>query len=296
MTTATTPRPPAPTITARKSNVVRNRTFVWGGVDLIVAIWVIIPLFWIIALSFKPGADIADTHFDLIPTHWTLGNYRTIFKTSAFLDALRNSVGIAVIATLISVVLASFAAYAISRLRFRGKKILVGTSLMVAMFPQISLVTPLFNVERSAHLFNTWWGLIIPYIAFSLPLAIYTLSAFFREIPRDLERAAEIDGATPTQAFVRVIAPLAMPGMVTSFILVFLFCWNDFLFAISFTSTSASQTVPAAIAFFTGNSSFENPIGNIAAAAVIITIPILFFVLFFQRRIVAGLTSGAVKG
>jgi multiple sugar transport system permease protein len=286
----TAPRPP------RKSNVARNRGFVWGGVDLVVAIWVIIPLFWIIALSFKPGADIADTHFDLIPTHWTWSNYRTIFKTSAFLDALRNSVGIAVIATLISVILASFAAYAISRLRFRGKKVLVGTSLLVAMFPQISLVTPLFNVERSAHLFNTWWGLIIPYIAFSLPLAIYTLSAFFREIPRDLERAAEIDGATPTQAFIRVIAPLAMPGMVTSFILVFLFCWNDFLFAISFTSTSASQTVPAAIAFFTGNSSFENPIGNIAAAAVIITIPILFFVLFFQRRIVAGLTSGAVKG
>jgi multiple sugar transport system permease protein len=196
----------------------------------------------------------------------------------------------------VAVVLASFAAYAISRLRFRGKRILLGASLMVAMFPQISLVTPMFNVERSIHLFDTWWGLVIPYIAFSLPLAIYILSSFFREIPRDLERAAEMDGATPLQAFVRVIAPLAMPGVVTASILVFLFCWNDFLFAISFTSTNKSRTVPAAIAFFTGNSSFENPIGNIAAAAVIITIPILFFVLFFQRRIVAGLTSGAVKG
>ncbi|MCU4184367.1 carbohydrate ABC transporter permease [Acidiferrimicrobium sp. IK] len=273
-----------------------GKRYAWGGVDLVVAIWVIIPLLWIVSLSFKTSGTITGKGFNLIPTHWTLGNYRTIFKTSAFLDALRNSVVVAVIATLVSVILASFAAYAISRLRFRGKKVLVGASLLVAMFPQISLVTPLFNVERSAHLFNTWWGLIIPYIAFSLPLAIYTLSAFFREIPRDLERAAQIDGATPTQAFVRVIAPLAMPGMVTSFILVFLFCWNDFLFAISFTATSSSQTVPAAIAFFTGNSSFENPIGNIAAAAVIITIPILFFVLFFQRRIVAGLTSGAVKG
>jgi multiple sugar transport system permease protein len=194
------------------------------------------------------------------------------------------------------VVLASFAAYAISRLRFRGKKALVGASLMVAMFPQISLVTPMFNVERSIHLFDTWWGLVIPYIAFSLPLAIYILSAFFREIPRDLERAAEMDGATPMQAFLRVIAPLAAPGLVTASILVFLYCWNDFLFAISFTSTNNSRTVPAAIAFFTGNSSFENPIGNIAAAAVIISIPILIFVLFFQRRIVAGLTSGAVKG
>jgi multiple sugar transport system permease protein len=273
-----------------------GRKFVWGGIDVVVAIWIMIPLAWIVSLSFKTSASITSSGFNLIPSHWTWSNYSNIFKTSAFLDALRNSVGIAVIATVISVILASFAAYAISRLRFRGKKLLVGASLLVAMFPQISLVTPLFNVERSTHIFNTWWGRIIPDIAFSLPLAIYTLSAFFREIPRDLERAAEIDGATPTQAFMRVIAPLAAPGMVTSFILVFLFCWNDFLFAISFTATSSAQTVPAAIAFFTGNSSFENPIGNIAAAAVIITIPILFFVLFFQRRIVAGLTSGAVKG
>jgi multiple sugar transport system permease protein len=266
----------------------------WTVADLIVIIWVMVPLWWIVALSFKVPSTISDDSF--WPTKWTIGNYRTIFKTSDFLDALRNSVVIAVIATTVAVVLASFAAYAISRLRFRGKRILLGASLMVAMFPQISLVTPMFNVERSIHLFDTWWGLVIPYIAFSLPLAIYILSSFFREIPRDLERAAEMDGATPLQAFVRVIAPLAMPGVVTASILVFLFCWNDFLFAISFTSTNKSRTVPAAIAFFTGNSSFENPIGNIAAAAVIITIPILFFVLFFQRRIVAGLTSGAVKG
>jgi multiple sugar transport system permease protein len=266
----------------------------WTGADFIVILWVLIPVWWILALSFKAPATISNGSF--WPTKWTLGNYRTIFKTSDFLDALRNSVVIAIIATLVAVVLASFAAYAISRLRFRGKRVLLGASLMVAMFPQISLVTPMFNVERTIHLFDTWWGLVIPYIAFSLPLAIYILSSFFREIPRDLERAAEMDGATPMQAFVRVIAPLAMPGLVTASILVFLFCWNDFLFAISFTSTNNSRTVPAAIAFFTGNSSFENPIGNIAAAAVIITIPILVFVLFFQRRIVAGLTSGAVKG
>jgi multiple sugar transport system permease protein len=275
------------------ATVTPQKRAAWTGADVIVVIWVLIPL-WIVALSFKDPSTISNGSF--WPTKWTLGNYRTIFKTSDFLDALRNSVVIAVIATLIAVVFASFAAYAISRLRFRGKRVLLGASLMVAMFPQISLVTPMFNVERSIHLFDTWWGLVIPYIAFSLPLAIYILSSFFREIPRDLERAAEMDGATPLQAFVRVIAPLAMPGLVTASILVFLFCWNDFLFAISFTSTNKSRTVPAAIAFFTGNSSFENPIGNIAAAAVIITIPILFFVLFFQRRIVAGLTSGAVKG
>jgi multiple sugar transport system permease protein len=266
----------------------------WTAIDVVVAIWVIVPILWIVSLSFKTPAAI--TNGNLWPTSWTTSNYSTIFSTSDFYDALRNSVGIAVIATAIGTLLASFAAYAIARLRFRGKRILVGASLLVAMFPQISLVTPLFNVLRVTHLFNTWWGLVIPYVCFSLPMAIYILSAFFREIPRDLERAAEIDGATPLQAFVRVIAPLAAPGMVTAFILVFLFCWNDFLFAISFTSTNASRTVPAAIAYFTGNSSFENPIGNIAAAAVIITIPILVFVLFFQRRIVAGLTSGAVKG
>ncbi|MCL2393678.1 MAG: carbohydrate ABC transporter permease [Acidimicrobiaceae bacterium] len=266
----------------------------WTAIDVVVAIWVIVPLLWIVSLSFKSPAAIADGN--LWPTHWTTSNYSSIFQTSDFYDALRNSVGIAVIATAIGTLLASFAAYAIARLRFRGKQLLVGASLLVAMFPQISLVTPLFNVLRVTHLFNTWWGLVIPYVCFSLPMAIYILSAFFREIPRDLERAAEIDGATPLQAFVRVIAPLAAPGMVTAFILVFLFCWNDFLFAISFTSSNASRTVPAAIAYFTGNSSFENPIGNIAAAAVIITIPILVFVLFFQRRIVAGLTSGAVKG
>lgn len=266
----------------------------WTALDVVVFIWVIVPLLWIVSLSFKTPAAI--TNGNLWPTSWTWSNYSTIFQTSDFYDALRNSVVIAVIATAIGTLLASFAAYAIARLRFRGKRILVGASLLVAMFPQISLVTPLFNVLRVTHLFNTWWGLVIPYICFSLPMAIYILSAFFREIPRDLERAAEIDGATPMQAFTRVIAPLAAPGMVTAFILVFLFCWNDFLFAISFTSTNASRTVPAAIAYFTGNSSFENPIGNIAAAAVIITIPILVFVLFFQRRIVAGLTSGAVKG
>jgi multiple sugar transport system permease protein len=266
----------------------------WAAADLVVIAWVLFPLWWIVALSFKTSSAINNGAF--WPTSWTLNNYRTIFKSHDFLYALRNSVVVAVVAAFIAILLGSFAAYAVSRLRFKGKKALVGASLLVAMFPQISLVTPLFNVERSVHVFNTWWGLVIPYIAFSLPLAIYTLSAFFREIPRDLEKAAQVDGATPMQAFVRVIAPLAAPGLVTSAILVFLFCWNDFLFAISLTSTSASRTVPAEIAFFTGNSTFENPIGNIAAAAVIISIPILIFVLFFQRRIVAGLTAGAVKG
>ncbi|HEY8372443.1 MAG TPA: carbohydrate ABC transporter permease, partial [Pseudonocardiaceae bacterium] len=145
-------------------------------------------------------------------------------------------------------------------------------------------------------LFDTWAGLIIPYITFSLPLAIYTLSAFFREIPWELEKAAKMDGATPAQAFFRVIAPLAAPGVFTTAILVFIFCWNDFLFAVSLTSTERSRTVPPALSLFTGSSQFEDPTGTVSAAAVVITIPIVLFVLFFQRRIVAGLTSGAVKG
>jgi multiple sugar transport system permease protein len=271
-----------------------RRKLSWAGADILVLAWVLFPLLWILSLSFKTPGSISNGSY--WPTHWTVSNYRTIFKTSDFLYALRNSVVIAVIASAIAVVVGSFAAYAVSRLRFPGKKVFVGASLLVAMFPQISLVTPLFNVFRVVGIFNTWWALIIPYIAFSLPLSIYILAAFFRDIPQELERAAEIDGASPMQAFLRVIAPLAMPGVVTAAILVFLWCWNDFLFAISLTSTTASRTVPAEIAFFTGNSSFENPIGNIAAAAVIISIPVLIFVLFFQRRIVAGLTSGAVKG
>jgi multiple sugar transport system permease protein len=164
------------------------------------------------------------------------------------------------------------------------------------MVPQISLVTPLFNLARRIGLFDTWPGLISPYITFALPLAIYTLSAFFREIPRDLEKAAKMDGATPAQAFRRVIAPLAAPGIVTAAILVFIFAWNDLLLALSLTATKAAITAPVAIANFTGSSQFEEPTGSIAAGAMVITIPIIVFVLIFQRRIVAGLTSGAVKG
>jgi multiple sugar transport system permease protein len=193
-------------------------------------------------------------------------------------------------------VLGTMSAYAIARLEFPGKRLIVALALLISMFPQIALVTPLFKIETTLGLFDTWPGLIIPYITFALPLAIYTLSAFFREIPWDLEKAAKMDGATPYQAFRQVITPLAMPGVFTTAILVFIACWNDFLFALSLTSTSAARTVPAAMSYFTGATTFQKPTGPIAAAAVVITIPIVLFVLAFQRRIVAGLTSGAVKG
>jgi multiple sugar transport system permease protein len=184
----------------------------------------------------------------------------------------------------------------VARLTFPGKRVLVAVSLLIAMFPQISLVTPLFELWRDLRLFDTWPGLIIPYITFALPLALYTQSAFFRQIPWDLEKAAKMDGATQAQAFLRVIAPLAAPGVVTTAILVFIFCWNDFLFAVSLTSSEASRTAPVALSFFTGESQFEDPTGTISAAAVVITIPIIIFVLLFQRRIVSGLTAGSVKG
>jgi multiple sugar transport system permease protein len=266
----------------------------WISANVVAIVLAIFPVLWIVSLSFKRPDTITD--HSLIPKKWTLENYRGIFKTSEFTHALINSIGIAVISTVIAVALASMAAYAVARLDFPGKSVLIGMSLLIAMFPAISLVTPLFNIERSLGLFDTWPALIIPYIAFGLPLGIYTLSAFFREIPWELEKAAKMDGATPFQAFMKVIAPLAAPGMFTTAILVFIFCWNDFLFAISLTSTTRARTVPAAIGFFTGSSQFTAPTGSISAAAVIITIPIILFVLFFQRRIVAGLTSGAVKG
>jgi len=266
----------------------------WGSANTVAILLALIPVLWIVSLSFKTPTAITDPSF--IPSQWTTSNYSGILKSSEFIRPLINSIGIGVIATFIAVVLASMAAYAVARLRFPGKSVLIGVSLLIAMFPAIALATPLFNIERILGLFDTWPGLIIPYVATGLPLSIYTLSAFFREIPWELEKAAKVDGATPFQAFVRVIAPLAAPGMVTTAILVFLFCWNEFLLAITLTSTLRARTAPAAMAFFTGNSAFAVPTGTITAAAVVITIPIIIFVLFFQRRIVAGLTSGAVKG
>ncbi|MEV4148153.1 carbohydrate ABC transporter permease [Amycolatopsis sp. NPDC049691] len=274
--------------------VTTGRKLRWGLVDILVLVFALVPVLWVVSLSFKTKDTLTDGSF--IPQSWTWQNYADIFQTSEFLLALVNSIGIAIISTVIAVVLGTMAAYAIARLDFPGKQLLVGLSLLIAMFPQVSLVTPLFNIERNLALFDTWPGLILPYITFALPLSIYTLSAFFREIPWELEKAAKMDGATPAQAFRKVIAPLAAPGVFTTAILVFIFCWNDFLFAISLTSTTASRTVPAALSFFTGSSQFEDPTGQVSAAAVVITIPIIVFVLFFQRRIVAGLTSGAVKG
>ncbi|AUN39757.1 carbohydrate ABC transporter permease [Tsukamurella tyrosinosolvens] len=271
-----------------------GRKVAWSVIDLLVVCYALIPVLWIVSLSLKSPAAVTDGNF--IPKSVTMDNYSAIFEGSGFIRPLINSIGVALISTVIAVIIGMFAAYAVARLNFPGKKLFIGAALLIAMFPQISLITPLFNIERAVGLFDTWPGLILPNVTFALPLCVYTLSAFFREIPWELEKAAKMDGATPAQAFRQVIAPLAVPGVVTAAILVFIAAWNDLLFGVSLTATERSITAPVAIVNFTGSSQFEEPTGSIAAAAVIITIPIIIFVLIFQRRIVAGLTSGAVKG
>jgi multiple sugar transport system permease protein len=273
-----------------------RQRLMWSIFIAVVVLYALIPIAWLIGLSMKNPATVGtDTSF--FPSNPTLDNYSSLFKGgSEFGQALRNSFGIAAISTLIAIFLAAMAAYALARLNFAGKALILSGSLAIAMFPPISIVGSLFNVWRNIGLFDTWAGLIIPYMTFSLPLAIYTLSAFYREIPWELEQAAQVDGATPFQAFRKVILPLAAPGTFTAAILVFIFAWNDFLFANTLTSTASARTVPATLAFFQGASQFDAPIAITAAAAVLVTIPIIILVLFFQRRIVAGLTAGAVKG
>jgi multiple sugar transport system permease protein len=263
----------------------------------VVLFYALVPVLWLVSLSLKTPATVGDKR--VIPQDVSFDNYTALFQggfDSPMLRPLINSIAIALIATTIAVTLASFTAYAIARLDFPGKFLILAGALAIAMFPPISVVGPLFDMWRALGLYDTYPGLVIPYLTFALPLAIYTMVAFFREIPWELEQAAQVDGATPWQAFTRIILPLAAPGVFTAAILVFIFAWNDFVFAITLTSSNNARTVPAALAFFTGESQFTAPVGNIAAAAVLVTIPIIVFVLIFQRRIVAGLTAGAVKG
>ncbi|WP_432491916.1 carbohydrate ABC transporter permease [Kineococcus auxinigenes] len=274
----------------------KEKTLWYIGAVLIV-LYALVPVAWIVSLSLKNEADLSNRSF--LPTNVTWENYEGIFSGTAsdlFLPALRNSVITCLLATLIAVVLSMFAAYAIARLNFPGKRLILTSALAVAVFPVITMVTPLFNLWRRVGLYDTIPGLIIPYLALTLPISIWTMSAFFREIPWDMEQAAQVDGATSWQAFRKVIVPLAAPGVFTTAIIAFFIAWNDFVFGISLTSTSDAQPVPAALSSFTGSSYFVQPTGAISAAAVIVTIPVVALALVFQRRIVAGLTNGAVKG
>ena len=261
--------------------------------------WCLLPVAWIISLSFKSQAAITNGSPGFFPSEgggagWQ--NYSDVLADDQFLRAILNSIGISLIATLLSVIIATLAAYAIARLEFTGKKFVLTLALVIAMFPVVSLVGPLFDMWRTFGIYDTWPGLIIPYMSFTLPLAIWTLSAFFREIPWEMEQAAQVDGATSWQAFRKVIVPLAAPGVFTAAILTFFFAWNDFVFGISLTSTENARPIPAALSFFVGADPFNRPASLLAAGAVVSTIPIVVIVLLFQRKIVAGLTSGAVKG
>lgn len=276
----------------------KNRIGLVVGVALIL-LWCLLPVVWIISLSFKSQAAITNGSPGFFPSGngfagWD--NYVAVIEDDQFRRAILNSLGISLIATLLSVILATLAAYAIARLEFRGKKFVLTTALVIAMFPVVSLVGPLFDMWRTLGIYDTWPGLIIPYMSFTLPLAIWTLSAFFREIPWEMEQAAQVDGATSWQAFRKVIVPLAAPGVFTAAILTFFFAWNDFVFGISLTSTENARPIPAALSFFVGPDPFNRPASLLAAGAVVATIPIIVIVLIFQRKIVAGLTSGAVKG
>lgn len=266
---------------------------------LVILVWCLLPVAWIISMSFKDELSITNGNPGFLPSDGTfagLENYRAVWDNDQFRRAIFNSIGISLIATVLSVLVATLAAYAIARLEFRGKRLVLTMALAIAMFPVVSLVGPLFDMWRAFGIYDTWPGLIIPYMSFTLPLAIWTLSAFFREIPWEMEQAAQVDGATSWQAFRKVIVPLAAPGVFTAAILTFFFAWNDFVFGISLTSTEAARPIPASLAFFVGADPFNRPASLLAAAAVIATVPIIVIVLIFQRKIVAGLTSGAVKG
>jgi multiple sugar transport system permease protein len=284
-----------PRARAKKAKAPRTGTpwWMWVAVAAIV-VFCLFPFYWLINISLKTGPDLSGS--SLVPPNPSLANYESIFRNDDFTHALLNSVIVSLSTTVLSLIFGSFCAYALARLRFRGKFFILAAVLSITTFPAIAIAAPIFKLWTDLGIFNTLYGLIIPYITFTLPLAIYILTSFFKEIPKDLEEAALVDGATNFQAFYKIVIPLAAPGLATAGILTFIFAWNEFLLAVTLTSSPAARTVPAAIAFFTGSTQFEQPIGTISAASVVISIPLILMVLLFQKRIVAGLTAGAVKG
>lgn len=252
-----------------------------------------LPLFWMVIASFTPEERLFEGGWTG-PGGWVLDHYRALWDERDFWMPIRNSFLVAGATTLVCVTIGAFAAYALARLRFRGKSLVLGFVLTVSLFPQISMVAPLYLLLRSLRLVDTYPGLVLPYLTFAMPLAVWFLVGFFRQLPGDLEEAALVDGATRWQSFARVLLPLAWPGLATTAILTFLYCWNEFLFALSFTLGPERHTVPVSIALFRGQ--YQVPWGQILAAATLATLPAAAVVLAFQRRIVQGLTAGAVKG
>jgi multiple sugar transport system permease protein len=276
----------------------RSAAQIWGKSAMlgVILFWCLFPFLWLIMTSLKQGNTALNSP-NIFKGPFGLGNYQAVFAQDFHLN-LRNSLAIAGMTTILCVVVGSFAAYALARLPLKRKILLLSAVLAVSLFPPVALVPPLYELWRRVGLLNTWEGLYIPYTAFTLPLTIFILVTFFASIPKDLEEAARVDGASPFKAFYRVILPLAAPGIFAAAIIIFVFSWNEFLLASTFAprNPEVAQTVPVAIAAFTGAVPFQRPVGTITAACVIVTIPMIVVALIFQKRIVSGLTAGSVKG
>jgi trehalose/maltose transport system permease protein len=256
----------------------------------------IFPFYWAVVSSFKESSALFSANPSFLPVPFTLKHYASVFSNADFLRNLLNSVIVAGGATLISLLLGIAAAYALGRLRFPPRNAVLYLVLAMTMFPQVSVLSGLFVLLRNTGLFNSYLGLILSYLLFTLPFTVWVLTSYFKGLPRELEEAAYVDGATPLQTLLRVMLPLCGPGLVTTGLLAFIAAWNEYLFALTFTIGEKAKTVPVAIASFGGSSAFEVPWGSIMAASVIVTVPLVVLVLIFQQRIVAGLTAGAVKG
>jgi len=265
---------------------------------VIIFIYAVFPFYWAIRSAFTPDGDLFTTPIHYFPTHPTLTNFREVLSSSDFKRALLNSTIVAGSVTLISLALGSLAGYALGRFRFRGRGMTLYLMLSMTIFPQIAILGALYKLINTFGIYNSLWALILSYMIFTLPFTVWVLTSFTRGLPKDLEEAAYIDGATPFQTFYKVVLPLIAPGLVTTGLLAFIAAWNEFLYAISFIQTTDKYTVPLAIVNFTGKSgsSFEVPWGQIMAATIIVTLPLIILTLLLQQRILAGLTAGAVKG
>jgi trehalose/maltose transport system permease protein len=262
---------------------------------VVIIFYTVFPFVWAVISSIKPNAELFSTPVDYWPDQINLTFYQFVLDNGDFLRALRNSVIVSVTTVVISLALGSLAAYALGRLKFRGRTPVLYLILSMTMFPQIAILGSLYQMITALGLFDRLPALIIAYLTFTLPFTVWVLTNFFKAMPGELEEAALVDGATPFQAFARILLPLAAPGLVTTGLLAFIAAWNEYLYALTFTQSRA-RTVQPAIASFSGNTQFELPWGNILAASVLVTLPLVVLVLIFQRKILAGLTAGAVKG
>jgi trehalose/maltose transport system permease protein len=264
---------------------------------LLVAVIVVVsvfPFYYAIITSFKSGTALFQ--IDYWPTSWSLDNYTAVLSTGSFPRNLLNSIFISAATVLLALFLAVTASFALSRVRFRGRSLLLLTILGVSMFPQMAVLAGLFELIRFMGIYNTPWALIFSYTIFTLPFTVWVLTTFMRDLPVEIEEAAIVDGATPWVIITRVFLPLMWPALVTTGLLAFIGAWNEFLFALTFTANNDTRTVPVAIALLSGSTQYEIPWGRIMAASVIVTVPLVILVLIFQRKIVSGLTAGGVKG